>query len=255
MAKRKKNSLFITLARVMFALVALAIAAYYLLNLINKPAAVRYPAFGIHIPGGFEIHGIDVSRYQKNISWKEVEKMEVKNIRIGFAFMKATEGVDRIDPTFRRNWVKAEDAGIAKGAYHFFLPSKSAKAQAENFIETVRLKAGDLPPVLDIEQTNGRSAKEIKQKAKEWLRIIEAFYGTKPIIYTNAVFYETYLQDEFDEYPLWVAHYLQPVAPRIGRRWQFWQHSEQGRVNGINSAVDFNVFKGDSSDFRALLIQ
>ncbi|MCK7558626.1 hypothetical protein MKQ70_27970 [Chitinophaga sedimenti] len=52
---------------------------------------------------------------------------------------------------------------------------------------------------------------------------------------------------EFDDYPLWVAHYYQKERPRINRRWVFWQHSDIGRVNGIRSHVDFNVFRGDSA--------
>lgn len=255
MAKRKKQAVYLTLFKVVVALLVLAVLTFYILDRINKPVSVRYPAFGIPIPSGFEIHGIDVSRYQKNISWKEVRAMKVKDKKIGFTFIKATEGTDRIDPQFRRNWLKSEEAGLPRGAYHFFLPAKNAKAQAKNFIETVRLKTGDLPPVIDVEHTNGRPVKEIKQKVREWLTIIETYYDVKPIIYTNAHFYERYLQDDFDDYPLWVAHYLEPVAPRVGREWQFWQHSEQGRVNGINSAVDFNVFKGDSTDFRSLLIK
>ena len=58
----------------------------------------------------------------------------------------------------------------------------------------------------------------------------------------------------FDDYPLWVAHYLQPHQPRISRDWAFWQHSEQGHVNGIFSKVDFDVFNGDSTAFKALLV-
>ena len=76
----------------------------------------------------------------------------------------------------------------------------------------------------------------------------------KPIIYTNAHFYERNLAGRFDEYPLWVAHYLVKDKPRINRKWHFWQHSETGRVNGINARVDFNVFNGDSTDFRELLL-
>ncbi len=39
------------------------------------------------------------------------------------------------------------------------------------------------------------------------------------------------------------------------REWLFWQHNEEGRVNGILSKVDFNVFYGDSADFKKLLIE
>jgi lysozyme len=51
-----------------------------------------------------------------------------------------------------------------------------------------------------------------------------------------------------------VAHYLKRDKPRIGRSWAFWQYSETGNVNGILSRVDFNVFNGDSADFRKMLI-
>ena len=63
------------------------------------------------------------------------------------------------------------------------------------------------------------------------------------------------ISDGFDDYPLWVAHYLRPSEPRINRDWHFWQHSERGRVNGISGKVDFNVFNGDSTDFAKLLMK
>ena len=201
------------------------------------------------------MHGIDVSHHQDNIDWEAVKAMQVKNIKIGFAFIKATEGLGRVDNTFRRNWFNAKQAGIPRGAYHFFISSKSGKAQAENFIETIDLQKGDLPPVLDIETTNGVSAEDIQQRVKDWLIMVEQFYKVKPIIYTNVDFYENFLAGKFDDYPLWVAHYLVQDRPRIQRNWIFWQHNENGRVNGIDASVDFNVFNGDSLAFRKLLLK
>jgi lysozyme len=256
LSRKRKRRTGTTVLRVILALVIISVVTFLALKIVtDPPAAIRYKEFGIPIPSGFTIHGIDVSHYQRRIAWKEVKDMQVRNIRIGFAFIKATEGTDRIDPQFRRNWVKAEEVGLPRGAYHFFHPARSARAQALNFIETVNLKTNDLPPVLDVETTNGRSTREVKEKVKEWLDIVEAHYGVRPIIYTNADFYEKQLGDEFNRYPLWVAHYFQPVAPRIGRKWQFWQHSERGRVNGIRGAVDFNVFNGDGDDFYEMLVK
>jgi lysozyme len=216
---------------------------------------VRYAAFGIPIPVSYQIHGIDVSRYQAAIDWEAVRDMQDKNIKIGFAFMKATEGLGNVDGTFRRNWFKAREAKITRGAYHFFIASKSGKAQAENFIQTVALTKGDLPPVLDIEQTYGASVTDIQQRTKDWLQMIEKQYKVKPIIYTNVDFYQNFLAGKFDDYPIWVAHYLVKDKPRIKREWLFWQHNETGRVNGIDAYVDFNVFNGDSTDFKKLLIK
>jgi len=215
---------------------------------------LKYPEFGIEIPYGYEIHGIDVSKYQHQISWEAVKEMKVHHIKLGFAFIKATEGNDNVDPFFKRNWRRSKNAGITRGAYHFFIATKDGKMQAKNFIKRVDLESGDLPPVLDVEQRYGASPGQLRKEVKAWLETVENHYGVRPIIYTNVDFYENYLKGFFDDYPLWVAHYLQPTKPRISRNWSFWQHSEEGRVNGILSKVDFNVFNGDSLEFKKLLV-
>lgn len=221
----------------------------------RKAKFTRYPEFGIAIPTTYAIHGIDVSRYQHMIAWEEVKAMNVEDIQLGFAFIKATEGIGNTDPQFRRNWKKARANGIIRGAYHFFIPSKDGKLQAENFIDKVELEPGDLPPVLDIEQLNGTSPAQLKKELMEWLTVVENYYGVKPVIYTNVDFYKRNLGSDFDSYPLWVAHYYQEQQPRINRGWAFWQHNDAGNVNGITSKVDFNVFSGDSVEFRNLLIK
>lgn len=236
-------------------LAIIATAVYYVNNYFSRPKFIRYPAFGIDIPVNYSIHGIDVSRYQYNIDWKAVQNMEDKKVKIGFAFIKATEGLGRVDNEFRQNWFNAKKALIPRGAYHFFISSKSGKAQAENFIETVNLSKGDLPPVLDVETANGASAADVQQRVKDWLQMIEKHYKVKPIIYTNVDFYENFLADKFDDYPLWVAHYYVKDKPRIQRKWTLWQHNEKGRVNGIDTFVDFNVFNGDSASFRKMLLK
>jgi lysozyme len=253
--KRKKQLKRIILPALAAAI--LLIGGYMLWNLLHthKVKIVRYPEFGIAIPENYSIHGIDVSRYQEMIVWEEVKKMKVKNIQLGFSFIKATEGADDTDPLFGRNWKKAKENGIVRGAYHFFIASKDGKLQAENFISKVELESGDLPPVLDIEQMNGVSVADLQKEAKKWLETAENYYKIKPIIYTNVDFYNRNLGNEFDEYPLWAAHYYQPDQPRINRSWVFWQHNDGGSVNGITSKVDFNVFNGDSAEFKKILFR
>jgi lysozyme len=219
----------------------------------RKAKFTRYTEFGINIPNGYEIHGIDVSKYQSVIAWEEVRKMKVHDIQMGFAFIKATQGAGSTDPQFRRNWKKAKEAGVPRGAYHFFIASADGAAQANHFIKEVELEDGDLPPVLDVELLNGVSPDRLKEEVHKWLVLAEAHYGIKPIIYTNVDFYIRNLGPAFDEYPLWAAHYYQPGQPRIGRSWTFWQHSDQGHVNGITHKVDFNVFNGDSAAFKKML--
>jgi lysozyme len=255
-SKKKKSYRFVKLFIFLMAMMAMGAIAY--IGIVwwqsRKLEFVRYEEFGIAIPAKYSIHGIDVSRYQQIISWESVKEMQVENIKLTFAFIKATEGNGNVDPFFKRNWRKAKNAGMTRGAYHFFICSKDGKKQAQNYINRVTLESGDLPPVLDVEQTHGTSASDIQKRVKDWLVTMEEYYGTKPIIYTNIYFYEQYLQGHFDDYPLWVAHYLESHQPRIKRDWAFWQHSEQGRVNGIRSKVDFNVFNGDSVTFQSYLL-
>lgn len=221
----------------------------------NQPDFEHYEDFGIEIPTNFQIHGIDVSKYQTRINWEAVQEMRAGDVKIGFAFIKATEGLGNMDQQFRRNWQKTRELGLPRGAYHFFIAPKSGADQAENFIRRVNLEKGDLPPVLDVEQTYGVSSAKLRIEVKRFLDRVESHYGVKPIIYTNVDFYNRHLKDEFDSYPLWVAHYLRKDRPRIARNWAFWQYSETGRVNGIRGLVDFNVFNGDSTDFRDLLLE
>jgi lysozyme len=61
---------------------------------------ITYPEFGIPIPYEYEIHGIDVSKYQQKIAWEAVKDMQVQHIKLGFAFMKATEGNGNYDSYF-----------------------------------------------------------------------------------------------------------------------------------------------------------
>lgn len=253
MGSKRKRIVAKTIVICLVSVIALSVIIYYTIK-YSKPAFIQYPAFGIAIPGDYSIHGIDVSHYQQIIDWEEVKNMNVDGMKIGFAFIKATEGIGKIDENFRRNWLHSEKQGITKGAYHFFLPNRAGKLQAKNFISTVKLKAGDLPPVLDVEKVWSDKVKMVEE-IRTWLNSVENEYHVKPIIYTNIYFYKTYLKGSVDDYPFWIAHYLRPAKPRVERSWHFWQHSEKGRVNGISSLVDFNVFKGDSADFRALRLK
>lgn len=253
-AKQKKQTRKIVIAWVAAVIFITGSWLLYQQLKYRKAKFTRYPEFGINIPESYSIHGIDVSKYQSMIAWEEVKAMKVKEIQLGFSFIKATEGIGNTDPNFKRNWKRTKDNGIIRGAYHFFVGSKDGRMQAENFIDKVELEPGDMPPVLDAEQLNGATPAQLKKEIKKWLDITENHYQVKPIIYTNVDFYNKNLGGEFDEYPLWIAHYYQPGQPRIQRGWIFWQHSQEGRVNGIVSKVDFNVFNGDSADFKNLLI-
>ncbi|RIJ34345.1 glycoside hydrolase family 25 protein [Pontibacter oryzae] len=208
----------------------------------------RVPAW----PEGHTVYGIDVSHFQKEVDWQKVRESEVV-----FAFVKATEGVSLKDKKYEQNWTGAGAAGIIRGAYHFYLPYLSPKEQAANFVATVQLTSGDLPPVLDIEVRGRKPLGQFRKDLKVWLEQVENAYGAKPVIYTNYKFYEDYLAGHFDSYPLWIAHYKVPklsIEKSSTRKLAFWQHTDGGSIDGIEGSVDCNVFYGSMRDLRSICI-
>lgn len=214
-----------------------------------------YKSFNIRIPSNYSIHGIDVSYYQGRIDWMRVKSMHEDSVHVSFAFIKATEGIALVDPYFQRNWRECPKAGITCGAYHFFRPTKSGKWQARFFLQNVKPEKGDLPLVVDIEQLDGTTPAKMREELTAFLKYIEIKTNTKPMIYSGLKFYQDYLEGYYNDYSLWIAHYYQPRL-KIGKttNWQFWQHSDKAKVNGINHVVDLNVFKGDSLAFQKLLL-
>jgi len=211
-----------------------------------------YESFNIKIPQKYSIHGIDVSYYQGKINWQKVKAMKEDEVSIRFAFIKATEGVLSIDPYFQRNWREAPKAGIVCGAYHFFRPKRDGKTQAKFFLQVVNVEKGDLPPVVDVESLDGVSALKMRAELMDFLNYVEMKTKVRPIIYTGLKFYQDNLDGDFDDYPLWIAHYHQPKLRLDKSRWKFWQHSDKAKINGIGHVVDFNAFNGDSLAFEKI---
>jgi lysozyme len=208
------------------------------------------------------VPGIDVSGWEPNIDWRAV-----RNSGIKFAFLKATEGIYFIDKTFAQNWVNTKRVGILRGAYHYLRGEFDANQQADLFLKTVQLEAGDFPPVLDIENINNEniSNQEMIAKAEIWLKRVEQATGRKPIIYSGPFF----LRDRMSRpvfgtpawsknYPLWIANYPYtmsesslPIQPANWQDWKFWQYTDKGVVPGIDGGVDMNYFRGTEADLYA----
>ena len=195
--------------------------------------------------------GLDVSHYQGTVQWSRLPAQGIH-----FAFVKATDGVGGKDPLFTANWTGAREAGVLRGAYHFFRAEHPGDAQAEHFLSQIgALEAGDLPPVLDIEVTDNTATPALVEGALQWLQAVEARTGRLPIVYTDPYFGRTYLADaRFAKYPLWIADYSADPT-RLpgawnGKEWSFWQHSEKGQVPGIEGPVDLNAFRGSPADLR-----
>jgi len=211
---------------------------------------------GLH-PSQFPIHGIDVSWWNGDIDWRAVKASGVK-----FAWIKATEGGDHLDPKFHENWRGAKAAGVPRGAYHFVWWCRPGHEQVEWFKRNVPHERDALAPVLDVEfQHTSRNCRkklsrhDVVQKMRLMLREMEHHYGRKPIIYVTVDFYAEMMHpNEFADYPVWVrSTKFEPSVHYPGRRWAFWQYQSDGRIPGIRGKTDRNVFYGTREQWRAWL--
>ena len=225
-----------------------------------RPYAYRWKpcygmkGYGVCIPHGYKVHGIDISHYQGDVNWKMLEQTRQGQFPIQFIFMKATEGGDYPDKRFVANFDSAKAHGFIRGAYHFYNPKTDPNKQADFFINSVKLEPGDLPPVLDIEKKS-KDIGKLQADLKLWLRRIENHYGVKPIIYASYKFKTKYLNDSvFNSYPYWIAHYYVDSVQYKGD-WKFWQHTDVGTLPGIEEQVDLNIFNGGLEGLDALRIK
>ncbi len=203
-----------------------------------------YEVFGKHKENAL---GFDVSEYQGDIEWENITKLNGEH-QLHFVFIRATAGKDKVDTKFVKNFKNAKKVNFIRGAYHYYRPNENSLEQAANFIKTVQLQKGDLPPVLDIEQLpKNQSIANLKKGLKKWLDAVEKHYKVKPIIYSGESYYKDFLKEEFSDYTFWIANY-NFWEKKIDDEWHFWQFSEKATIPGIKGPVDVNVYQSNPYD-------
>lgn len=219
------------------AILAVASAAYFAYDFgmvrFNNPSLSRYP-----------IQGIDVSHHQGDIDWKTVASKA--NVR--FAIMKATEGGDHRDSKFAENWQRAGDAGLVRGAYHFFTFCRPGKDQAHNVLATVPKEAGTLPIAVDLEFVGNcdkiPTLDEMAAEVNVFFAELKGTFPEKPIFYVTEEFFDQYLKGNearFPDHYLWVRSVFKEPTQEGCSRWSIWQFADNGTVEGIRGPVDLNA--------------
>lgn len=128
--------------------------------------------------------GVDLSHHNPEPNWKQLD--------VDFIFLKATEGSDYTDPTFKKRRKKCRDHNIPIGAYHFFTGRADAKKEFNHFKNTVG-KDIDLIPVIDAEIIKGVSPEKYARNFAKFVDLIYDHYGRYPIIYSSEAFFNKHL--------------------------------------------------------------
>jgi lysozyme len=196
------------------------------------------------------VPGVDVSQFQGQIDW-----VQVREAGFLFGFARCSSGLTE-DSQFAANYEGMRKAKMIRGAYQYFRPSLDPVAQANLILDRMgKLMPDDLPPVLDVESTDGLTAAAIGDAVRAWVSTVVERTGSAPIIYTSARFWGFLgLTSNFDAL-LWVAQWnvaLPHPLPAGWTDWSFWQDTDSGSVPGIAGAVDLNWWNGTLQDLRAL---
>lgn len=224
---------------------------------------IAIPATLIAVPATLafareRVPGIDVSKWQGDVDWAEVATTPVR-----YVIMRATIGntastARSVDAKYLDYLAGATANGLVVGAYHRANVGRSvgdATREANFFVHNAQVAAGDVLPVLDIEETHGLSIAEMQDWVREWVQQVFARTGVKPLIYTSPHFWLANMGNTrwFADhgYPLWIAHWgvSAPSVPADywgGSGWTFWQWTSTGHVAGIAGNVDRDRFDGSS---------
>lgn len=200
----------------------------------------------------YAIHGFDVSHHQQDVQWQQISPKQYR-----FVYLKATEGGDFQDRKFQDNWLNAREQGFLVGAYHFYRLCRDGKTQAAHFIATVPKKQDALPPVIDLEYDskciNTYSKEQLLTEIQVMHDALKTHYGKQPIFYISKAFYNIVLAGQFNNVPLWVREYKGLPELKGEPQWLFWQHTNQGKIKGITTPVDLNVFYGSEQEWQQFL--
>ena len=198
---------------------------------------------------GSGIRGIDVSTYNGTIDWTKVKNSGISFVIIRCGFRGYTQGGLILDSKYKSYIQGATAAGLKVGIYLFSQATNEAEAVEEASL-CVNLAQGykiSYPIFIDSEYANGsRTGRADKLDKATRTAVCKAFCETiKSAGYTPGVYAsKTWLYDKLDagqlsSYKIWLAHYTGQTD--YTGKYDIWQHSAKGSVNGINGNVDLDI--------------
>lgn len=189
--------------------------------------------------------GIDVSKWNKEIDWEAVKEDGVKFVIIRCGYRGSKTGALVEDPYFRKNIEGASAAGLDVGVYFFTqaITEVEAVEEASMVLTLTENYELELPIFIDTEGSGGRAdSLDVATRTavcKAFCDTIQA-NGRTAGIYASRNWYRTKLDDStFDPYVKWLAEYRK--TPIYAGKYDMWQYTSSGKVNGIEGKVDLNL--------------
>ena len=202
--------------------------------------------------------GIDVSKYQGVIDWKQVAADGIRFAMIRVGYRTKVDGTIIEDPTARYNLQQASKYGIDVGVYFFStaITKKEAKKEAQWIADLIDDYGISYPVAYNCEDFTDPDNRQYHLTKKERTDIALSFLkevkacGYEPMFYAARSELEKESQWEISriekDYMVWLAYYTtldDPYTAKSGYagKHDMWQYSANGTVGGIDGVVDLNV--------------
>ena len=169
-------------------------------------------------------------------------------IRIGYGQYESQK-----DSKFERNYEGFRNVGIPVGVYlySYAKSTSDSKKEAEVVLKWLGGRELNLPVYYDIEDKSqiNLSKNTLTSMCETFCDTIEKA-GYWAGIYTNKYFFTTYLDYKKleEKYTIWVAQYNDTNTYR--GKYDMWQYTSSGKVNGISGNVDMDILYRDIFDNR-----
>lgn len=200
----------------------------------------------VRFNGGVARTGIDVSSHQGEIDWEAVaaDGIEFAFVRVGYRGY--ADGGIFDDEKFSQNVIGAHGAGIETGAYFFSQATSVEEAVEEAKYVCSVLEPYDMtyPVIYDWERIAGSRSDGVDYAvvtacAKAFCQTVEA-HGYTAGVYFNLEMAANMKLTELKDYQFWLAEYRD--YPSYYYTFDCWQYSCTGRVNGIETETDLNLY-------------
>ena len=192
-----------------------------------------------------KIKGIDVSTFQTKVDWEKVKKQGIKFVIVRCGFRSALNGKLIEDNRFIEHITGAKKAGLDVGVYFFTQAITPSEAVEEASMALSLVEGYDLnyPIFIDTEGSGGRAdTLDVATRTA----VCEAFCETvEQAGYESGVyasrewFYNNVDDDALADYTIWLAEYRK--EPLYTGRYDMWQYTSSGQVEGIEGRVDMNL--------------
>lgn len=192
------------------------------------PPVDRYPLQGVDLPLG-----------PPPVEWGSVRAAGAD-----FAYLVATVGRDRRDPTFEANWAALPQAGLRRGAVHLYSLCQPARDQADAFNTFVPAEADALPAAVDVDYRDDCADRPDKAalaaEVARFVERVETHTGKPLLLRVSRAVERDYALTAAVRRPVWAMG--NAFAPGYAARpWRMWRASDIRRVDGIEGAVNWDV--------------